>query len=107
MNASDTAPFEQLAKMIERELELVAAGRVDEFEAAVAQRGAFLETLPCPPPVEAAAAIERARALHTRVTIEAIRVRESLSEQLATLQRARRVARGYAGPLRPRYTTSA
>jgi hypothetical protein len=107
VSAADTARYEQLAKMIERELELVSAGRLDEFDAAVRARGELLASLPAPAPEAAAPAIARACALHSRVMIEALRVRDGLQRSRASLRRARRVTKGYSGPLRERYSTSA
>jgi hypothetical protein len=107
VSTSETVPFERLAKMIERELELAGQGRLLELEAAVTERTAFLATLPSPAPAAALAVIERARALHSRLIIETLRAKESLAHSRASLRTARRLAKGYSQPARQRYSTTA
>jgi hypothetical protein len=106
MSTSEAAPFEQLAKMIERELELAGQGRLRELREAVTARGAFLRALPFPAPPAARAALHRANALHSRVIIETVRARESLEQSRVSLRRSRRVAKTYAPLPRQRYSAS-
>jgi hypothetical protein len=107
VSTHETIPFEQLAKMIEHELELAGQGRVKELEDAVRRRAAFVATLPCPAPPAALPTVERARALHSRLLIETQRVRENLQHTRASRRRARRLVAGYSKPLGNRYSTSA
>ncbi len=109
MSASQIAPYQTLAGMIERELELVGDGRFDELERLQAAREALVATLPATPPACARAALERCALMQQRVTIEALRRREAVLLALAKVERARRAARGYA-PARtrtPRVSASA
>ena len=107
MSEDAVAPFVRLAKMIERELELAGQGRLAELREAVARRGELLGALPDPPPAAAQPALERARALHHRVLIEAQRLQESIELSRAALRRSRTVARTYLRPRGSRYSTSA
>ncbi len=104
---SDAAPYERLVRMIEHELELAGQGRLEELSDAVDARGEYLTTLRSPAPAAARGAVERANALHCRVIIETLRVRESLERSRGSLRRARRVARTYSPAPRRRYSTTA
>ncbi len=103
----DAVPFELLAKMIERELELAGRGQVEELHQAVDVRERYMRTLPVPAPPAAQPAVARATALHNRLIIETERVRESLAHSLAAARCARRVASTYAPATLPRWSTSA
>lgn len=107
MSAAETAPFERLAKLIERELELAGQGRIEELREAVRQTGEFMATLPSPAPAAARPSIERSRALRSRVVIETIRVREQIERSRHSLKTARRVARRYTQVPSRRYSTVA
>jgi flagellar biosynthesis/type III secretory pathway chaperone len=98
MTDPQAAPYETLARLAERELELLAAGRLDELDGVAAEREALLATLPAAPPACARAALERAALTQQRVTMEVIRRRETIVLELAQLEQVRRVARGYAPP---------
>jgi hypothetical protein len=100
------APYERLVRMIEHELELAGEGRVEELLAAVVARGEFMATLASPAPAAARGAVERANALHSRVIIETVRVRDSLERSFGSLRRARRMAGTYAPAPPGRYSTS-
>jgi hypothetical protein len=96
MSAPDVAPYETLARNIERELELIGEGAYDELEGLHAERAALLEGLPPIPPDCARAALQRAALMNKRVEIEIVRRREALLADAATVERVGRTARGYA-----------
>jgi hypothetical protein len=96
--SSRADPYEILVALIERELMLVGEGRWDELPALNAERDELLATLPAAAPEEARDALERARAVQSRVTTEIMRHRELILLESATVQRASRAARGYAPP---------
>ncbi|HET9074873.1 MAG TPA: hypothetical protein VFN48_09860 [Solirubrobacteraceae bacterium] len=87
MAARSLAPYEHLVKLIEQELELAGAGRVEELQAAITRRGAHLASLTLPAPPEAATLLLRAEALHNRMIIETQRIAEALE---TTRRRSRR-----------------
>jgi hypothetical protein len=101
MTTAQAAPYETLARIVERELELIGEGRFDEFQALSAERAALVATLPASPPACARPALERAALLQRRVAIEIMRQREAMVLELAKLEQVRRTAEGYAPP-RPR-----
>lgn len=108
MSRSETAPFERLVKMIERELELAGQGRVKELREAVAKTGAFMSTLPTPAPASAKPLLFRAQALRGRVTIETQRLQQSIELSQASMKRARAIRRKYRSHQGVRrYSTSA
>lgn len=98
MTPPEAAPYEQLARLIERELEVLGSGRLDELEAINQERAALRATLPPKPPACARAALERALLLSKRVEIEIIRRREAIVLELAQREVVRRTAQGYAPP---------
>jgi hypothetical protein len=98
MTAPEAAPYETLARIFERELEALGAGRLDELEGLAAEREALIASLPDTPPATARGALERALLMQKRVTIEIIRRREAIVLELAERERVGRVARGYAPP---------
>jgi flagellar biosynthesis/type III secretory pathway chaperone len=102
MTEPQAAPYETLARIAERELEVLASGRLDELERLAAEREALLATLPETPPACARPALERAALTQKRVTMEIVRRREAIVLELAQLEQARRLARGYAPPRGPR-----
>lgn len=87
--------------MIERELEVVGAGRLDELPEITTARQELIASLPATPPAAAGPALERAALMQKRLEIELLRRREAVLIELAKVERARRAARGYAPP-RPR-----
>jgi hypothetical protein len=93
-----SAPYERLARSIERELELVGEGRFDEVRALQADRSALIATLPEIPPDGARPALQRAALMSKRVEIEILRYREALMLELANVEHVGRAARGYAPP---------
>lgn len=102
MTDPQAAPYETLARIAERELELLGAGRLHELVDLAAERDALLATLPPTPPASARPALERAALIQKRVTMEITRRREAIVLELAQLEQVRRVARGYAPPSRAR-----
>jgi hypothetical protein len=108
VSQAELVPFHRLVKLVERELELAEAGQTAELREAVAETGAFMQTLPDPAPESARTLIERARGIRGRVTIDAERLREGIGAARATHRRRKTVARTYA-PQRAgnRYSTSA
>jgi hypothetical protein len=98
----DAAPYETLARMVERELELIGEGRFDELAAVKSERAALIDRLPATPPACARPALQRAVLMHKRLEIEIVRRREWLVLEFAKTERVRRTAHGYAPPRRQR-----
>jgi hypothetical protein len=98
MTAAQAAPYETLARIVERELELIGEGRLDELDALKAERAALVASLPERPPACARPALERAALLQRRVAIEIMRRREAVVLELARLEQVRRTAEGYTPP---------
>ena len=99
MTPSDAAPYETLARNIERELELIGEGSFDDLAALHAERAALLENLPAVPPAGARPALQRAALMNKRVEIEILRCQEALIVASANVERVERTARGYAPPV--------
>jgi hypothetical protein len=98
MSASEAAPYEALARSLERELELIGEGRFDEAKTLQAERAAVIAGLPEVPPTAAGPALQRAALLSKRLEIEILRYREALVLDLAQVELVSRTARGYAPP---------
>jgi hypothetical protein len=96
VTAPDAAPYEALARSIERELELIGEGSPEELNALHAERAALLESLPATPPDAARPALQRAALMNKRLEIEILRRREALLLDAANVERVERTARGYA-----------
>jgi hypothetical protein len=96
MSASDAAPYETLARIIERELELVCTGDHAELATLKDEREQLIASLPATPPASARPALQRAALMNKRVEIEILRRREALVLEAANLERVDRTARGYA-----------
>jgi hypothetical protein len=95
------SPYDALADIAQRELELVSAGAVDRLSELHAQRHAIVATLPTTPPATARPALERAADLHARVTaLLQDRMRDTGAE-LRRLSQGRTAMRGYAPPVEP------
>jgi hypothetical protein len=93
---SPSQPYEALARSLERELELIGDGALDELAALRAERAALLDGLPAVPPADARPALQRAALMNKRVEIEILRRREALLLEAANVERVGRTARGYA-----------
>lgn len=96
MTEPKAADYERLTELAELELELVADGRLEEVGELAAQRAELIGRLPATPPSWAAPALERAAIMQRRVMIELTRRREAVLLELETVERARRMANGYA-----------
>jgi hypothetical protein len=101
MSAESLEPYEALAALIERELQLVAERSFDELQVLREVRTELQSSLPATPPEAARATLERSRQLQKRVEIELLRVREVLLLELGRVHQAQRTADGYA-PVRRR-----
>jgi hypothetical protein len=108
MSSAADKPYEALADQIEHELQLAGEGSFAELVQAQSAGAELIATLPDEPPASAGEVLKRASILHKRLEVELLRGREALLLELATLERARRTARGYAPPRRaPRIFESA
>jgi hypothetical protein len=107
MSDPEAAPYEALARSIERELELIGEGRFHELAGLHAERAALLEGLPEAPPVKAYPALQRAALLNKRLEIEILRYREALLLDLANVELVARTARGYSPAQEPRSSVQA
>ncbi len=96
MSSPDAAPYESLARMIERELELICTRDQDALAVLRAERDALIASLPNTPPACARPALQRAALMNKRLEIEILRLREELVLEAANLQRVSRTARGYS-----------
>jgi hypothetical protein len=99
-SSPDPAPYQALAELAERELELVGEGRLAELEELNAERATLVARLPAVPPACAGEALERAALMQRRVMIEILRTRDAMLVELAKIEQARRTAHGYAPPRR-------
>jgi hypothetical protein len=102
MSSAETAPYEVLARMIERELELVGDGDYEALAELKSDRDALIATLPETPPATARPALQRAALMNKRVEIEIVRRREALLIQFANVELVDRTARGYSPPRQDR-----
>ena len=91
-------PYEALAELARRELELVSAGELEELDALQRERSALVEMLPETPPPAARPSLEHAAGLQTRTSAAlAERLREAGAE-LRHLGRGRTAMAGYTPP---------
>lgn len=96
------APYEALARMIERELELLGNRDYDGLETLKSERDALIATLPQHPPAAARPALQRAALMNKRLEIEILRIREALVLEAVNVERVGRTARGYSPPRQER-----
>jgi hypothetical protein len=96
-----TTPYEALAEIAERELELVSAGAMERLPELRAERHALVATFPDVPPATAKAALERTAALQARVTAVLEERLVETGAELRRLTRGRTAVRGYAPPVEP------
>jgi len=99
---SPAQPYEALARSLERELELIGDGALEELATLYAERTALLESLPAVPPADARPALQRAALMSKRVEIEILRRREAIVLESANVERVGRTARGYAATVESR-----
>jgi hypothetical protein len=106
---SPSQPYEALARSLERELEMIGDGALDELSALYAERSELIECLPAIPPADARPALQRAALMNKRIEIEIMRRREAIVLEAANAERVGRTARGYAATMesRPRLQTTA
>jgi len=88
-------PYEALAELADRELELAGLGRYDAVLALARERDAIIARLPASPPPHARATLERAALTQERVSIELMRGQAQILFGLRRIEHVRRVARGY------------
>jgi HEAT repeat protein len=96
------SPYDALAEIAQRELDLVSAGALERLPELREQRNAVVAALPATPPAEARSALERAAMLQARIS--AI-LEERLGETGAELRRltqGRTAMRGYTPPVEQR-----
>ena len=89
MSSADAAPYEALARTIERELELICAGDHEQLAALKAEREELIAGLPATPPACARPALQRAALMNKRLEIEILRLREALVLESANVERGR------------------
>jgi hypothetical protein len=90
------SPYDALAALAERELELVSGGALDKLPALHERRNALVASLPAAPPASARPALERTAALQQRVS-ELLQERVQLvGVELRKLTHGRTAVRGYA-----------
>lgn len=99
---SSSQPYEALARSLERELELIGDGALDELTALYAERSELIESLPAVPPADARPALHRAALMNKRIEIEILRRREAIVLEAANAERVDRTARGYAATVESR-----
>ncbi len=95
----NTAPYERLVELAERERDLIATGRYDEIPALDDERNRVVADLPVVPPPEAASALERAAVLQEESTRAIASALLETRHALLDLGRGRRTARSYAPQL--------
>jgi hypothetical protein len=98
MSSQDAAPYEALARTIERELELVCTGDNEQLAVVKAEREQLIAGLPATPPACARPALQRAALMNKRLEIEILRLREALVLESANVELVGRTARGYSPP---------
>jgi len=96
------ASYETLARLIERELELICTRDYEALETLKSERDALIASLPQTPPASARPALQRAALMNKRLEIEILRLREALLLDAANVERVGRTARGYSPPREPR-----
>jgi hypothetical protein len=95
---TETAPYERLAKLAERELALVTAwepSRIGELVALQQTRTTLVASLPASPPAAARSALLRAHECQQRTTAALTVLCDQLGRDLSGLDRGRQAARGY------------
>lgn len=105
-DVTETAPYERLAELAERELALVTGfdpSRIGELVALQQTRSTLVASLPAQPPVAARAALLRAHECQLRTTAALQLLCDQLNHELGDVQLGRTAARGYAAaaPARP------
>ena len=91
-------PYEALAELAERELELVSAGTLDDLPALHQRRDTLVAALPAAPPPAARPALERAAAVQALVAEVLTEGMQAASAELGRLGHGRTAVNGYAPP---------
>ncbi|HMJ01652.1 MAG TPA: hypothetical protein VK506_01850 [Conexibacter sp.] len=102
---TDTAPYERLAELAERELALVTAfepSRIGELVALQQTRTTLVTSLPEQPPASARGALLRAHEAQQRTTAALTVLCDQLGHELGDVDRGRQAARSYAAVPPPR-----
>jgi hypothetical protein len=94
-------PYEALAEIAQRELDLVTAGTMEPLPALRSKRDALLASLPPVPPADARPALERTVELQASVTAALQKRRDEIGAELRRLTQGRTAMRGYAPPVKP------
>jgi hypothetical protein len=94
-------PYELIADLAQRELELVTAGALDELPALHRERAAVLAALPPSPPPAAGPLLERAAATQAKVTAALDGRMRALAEEMTRLGRGTAAVLGYKPPVVP------
>ena len=95
------SPYDALAAIAERELELVSAGAMDELPGLRAQRSAVVAMLPETPPADAKPALERTAQVQARISAILEERLQQTGAELRRLTKGRTAMRGYAPPVEP------
>lgn len=98
-DVSETAPYERLAELAERELALVTGfdpSRIGELVAVQQTRSTLVASLPAQPPPAARPALLRAHDCQLRTTAALQLLCDQLNHELSGVDRGRTAARGYA-----------
>lgn len=104
-DVSETAPYERLADLAERELALVTAfepSRIGDLVALQQTRSTLVASLPAQPPAAARPALLRAHECQLRTTAALELLCDQLSHELGDVHLGRTAARGYAASAPPR-----
>ena len=96
------SPYDALAEIAERELELVSAGEMGPLSDLYARRDALVATLPAKPPAAARPALERALEANNRTSAVLQERMRGTGVELRKLTHGRTAVRGYAPPVEPR-----
>jgi len=94
----EAAPYEALAGLAQRQLELLSGDELPDavaLNALLEERRALIATLPATPPRSAAAALARTKALNDRLESELARHASVARRALSHVELGRRAARGY------------
>lgn len=92
------SPYEALAQLAERELELVSAGTLDDLPALHQRRDALVAALPAAAPSAARPALERAAAVQALVSQVLAEGLHAASAELRKVGHGRAAVNGYAPP---------
>lgn len=101
MTGNPAEGYATLAALLERELSLVRARRLDGLAALHDAQARLRDELPHSPPPQARPLLQRCRELQEGVEGELLAAREAILLELRRVHHAERAAHGYT-PMRPR-----